>query len=85
MSEAQLSTILDMQQAANFVPPVDDASIGWEAFFKGHDISRCRNQAQRSAWVAAREHGYKLLLAERNHADYGAGIESDHSWIRTGC
>lgn len=69
-----------MQVAPNFVAPVDDADLGWRMFFAGHDISRCRNAAQRKAWHEARDYGYALLLQERQEPS----IEDDYTDIRRG-
>ncbi len=84
MTEATLAQVVTNMQAPTYVAPVDDADLGWQMFFAGHDVSRCRNDVQRQAWEAARSYGYALLCDERNHADYGPSIEDDYWDIRRG-
>lgn len=50
MSEAQLSTIVRLQQAPNYVAPFDDVTVGKAMRRQGYSVKQCRNHVQRQAW-----------------------------------
>ena len=53
MSEAQLSTIVRLQQAPNYVAPFDDVTVGKAMRYYGYSQRQCRNRCQRQAWREA--------------------------------
>ena len=45
--------VAEQEAAPNFVPALDDHSMGYELYMRGKSIKTCRNLLQRRGWKAA--------------------------------
>lgn len=64
-----VGNVIKEMRHRNYIPPVDDESLGEAMFSQGYGINHCRNEAQRAAWQRTQDRAVRQLRAMWLDAD----------------